>query len=58
MASHNRNNHTILQVVMIGDGQVSVGSVSVKPNVRKVRRIGEGVVAGFAGGRVWCAVRD
>ncbi|KAG2492216.1 hypothetical protein HYH03_009461 [Edaphochlamys debaryana] len=34
---------------MIGDGQVSVGSVSVKPNVRKVRRIGEGVVAGFAG---------
>ncbi|KAG2448076.1 hypothetical protein HYH02_007101 [Chlamydomonas schloesseri] len=34
---------------MIGDGQVSVGSVAVKPNVRKVRRIGEGVVAGFAG---------
>ncbi|EFJ46872.1 hypothetical protein VOLCADRAFT_92617 [Volvox carteri f. nagariensis] len=36
-------------VVMIGDGQVSVGTVTVKPNVRKVRRIGEGVVAGFAG---------
>lgn len=36
-------------VVMIGDGQVSVGPVAIKPNVRKVRRIGEGVVAGFAG---------
>ncbi len=37
------------QVVMIGDGQVSVGPVAIKPNVRKVRRIGDGVVAGFAG---------
>ncbi|PNH03594.1 ATP-dependent protease subunit HslV [Tetrabaena socialis] len=37
------------QVVMIGDGQVSVGPVMVKPNVRKVRRIGETVVVGFAG---------
>ncbi|GIL55278.1 hypothetical protein Vafri_10847 [Volvox africanus] len=36
-------------VVLIGDGQVSVGPVTVKPNVRKVRRIGDGVVAGFAG---------
>ncbi|KXZ49018.1 hypothetical protein GPECTOR_23g107 [Gonium pectorale] len=36
-------------VVMIGDGQVSVGPVTVKPNVKKVRRIGEGVVVGFAG---------
>lgn len=37
------------EVVMIGDGQVSVGNVVAKPNAKKVRRIGESVVAGFAG---------
>ncbi|KAG1677142.1 hypothetical protein FOA52_000948 [Chlamydomonas sp. UWO 241] len=37
------------KVVLIGDGQVSMGSTIVKPNAKKVRRIGEGVVAGFAG---------
>lgn len=37
------------KVVLIGDGQVSMGSTIVKPNARKIRRIGEGVVAGFAG---------
>lgn len=37
-------------VVMIGDGQVSMGNTVVKPNARKVRRIGNGkVMAGFAG---------
>lgn len=34
---------------MIGDGQVSMGSMVVKPNARKVRRIGKNVIAGFAG---------
>ena len=38
------------QVVMIGDGQVSLGDTVVKSAARKVRRIGDGsVVAGFAG---------
>ncbi|GMF29030.1 unnamed protein product [Phytophthora lilii] len=34
---------------LIGDGQVSLGSTVVKPNAKKVRRIGEHIVAGFAG---------
>ncbi len=29
--------------------KVSQGSMIVKPNAKKIRRIGEGVVAGFAG---------
>jgi ATP-dependent HslUV protease, peptidase subunit HslV len=38
------------QVVMAGDGQVSLGQTVVKSNARKVRRIGQGgVIAGFAG---------
>ena len=39
------------RVVIAGDGQVSMGNTVMKPNARKVRRIGEGgkVVAGFAG---------
>ncbi|MEL6237121.1 MAG: ATP-dependent protease subunit HslV [Pseudomonadota bacterium] len=39
------------QTVIAGDGQVSMGNTVMKPNARKVRRIGaEGkVVAGFAG---------
>jgi len=37
------------KVVLIGDGQVSLGPTIVKPNAKKVRRIGDGVVAGFAG---------
>ena len=39
------------QTVVAGDGQVSMGITVMKPNARKVRRIGEGgkVVAGFAG---------
>lgn len=37
-------------VVMAGDGQVSMGQTIVKGNARKVRRIGNGqIVAGFAG---------
>ena len=38
------------QVVIAGDGQVSMGQTVVKGNARKVRRIGNGsIVAGFAG---------
>ncbi len=39
------------KIVIAGDGQVSMGNTVMKPNARKVRRIGEGgkVVAGFAG---------
>lgn len=63
--SDNQNNHGLTQwhgttiigvkrgdkVVVAGDGQVSMGNTVMKPNARKVRRIGEGekVVAGFAG---------
>jgi ATP-dependent HslUV protease subunit HslV len=39
------------KTVIAGDGQVSMGNTVIKPNARKVRRIGEGgkVIAGFAG---------
>ena len=39
------------QTVIAGDGQVSMGNTVMKPNARKVRRIGKdgSVVAGFAG---------
>ena len=39
------------KTVIAGDGQVSMGNTVMKPNARKVRRIGkdEKVVAGFAG---------
>ena len=37
-------------VVLIGDGQVTLGSTVVKDNARKVRRLGGGaVLSGFAG---------
>ena len=38
------------QVVVAGDGQVSLQSMVLKPSARKVRRVGKGdIVAGFAG---------
>jgi ATP-dependent HslUV protease subunit HslV len=38
------------QVVIAGDGQVSLGNTVIKANARKVRRLGKGeVIAGFAG---------
>ncbi|MDA0338439.1 MAG: ATP-dependent protease subunit HslV [Proteobacteria bacterium] len=38
------------QVVMAGDGQVSMGDTIVKSNARKVRRLGDGsIIGGFAG---------
>lgn len=38
------------KVVIAGDGQVTQGQTVMKPNAKKVRRIGDGsVIAGFAG---------
>ena len=39
------------KVVMIGDGQVSLGNSIIKPNASKVRRLGvdENILMGFAG---------
>lgn len=38
------------KVVVVGDGQVSLGNTVIKANAKKVRRIGDGsVIAGFAG---------
>ncbi|MBI3706902.1 MAG: ATP-dependent protease subunit HslV [Proteobacteria bacterium] len=37
------------EVVVAGDGQVSFGQTVIKSNARKVRRLGDGVIAGFAG---------
>ena len=38
------------RTVIAGDGQVSMGNTVMKPNARKVRRIGDGkVIVGFAG---------
>jgi ATP-dependent HslUV protease subunit HslV len=37
-------------VVVAGDGQVSLGQTVIKPNAKKVRRLGDGqVIGGFAG---------
>ena len=57
MSSANWHGTTILsvrkggQVVVAGDGQVSMGNTVVKSNARKVRRLGKGgdVICGFAG---------
>lgn len=37
------------QVVMAGDGQVSMGPSVLKGNAKKVRRIGNDILVGFAG---------
>ena len=38
------------KVVIAGDGQVSMGQTVMKPNARKVRKLGDGsVIGGFAG---------
>ena len=38
------------KAVVVGDGQVSMGQTVMKPNARKVRRLGDGsVIGGFAG---------
>ena len=40
-----RNNETVI----IGDGQVSYGSIRVKTNGKKIRKLHDGVYCGFAG---------
>jgi ATP-dependent HslUV protease, peptidase subunit HslV len=42
------------KVVVIADGQVSLGSTVIKPNARKVRRIKDSIVVGFAGATADC----
>ncbi|PFH37352.1 putative heat shock protein hslv [Besnoitia besnoiti] len=42
------------QVCVAGDGMVSQGQMIVKPNARKIRRLQEGVVCGFAGATADC----
>ena len=38
------------KTVIAGDGQVSMGNTVMKPNAKKVRRLGDGsVISGFAG---------
>lgn len=37
------------EVVLVADGQVTMGGTVVKPNVKKTRKIGEQAVGGFAG---------
>ena len=37
------------RVVVAGDGQVSLGNTVRKASARKVRRLGDGVIVGFAG---------
>ncbi len=56
MSGENMHGTTILcvrhkgQVVMAGDGQVSLGNAVVKHTARKIRRLSQGrVLAGFAG---------
>ena len=41
-------------VVVAGDGQVSIGNTVIKKTAKKVRRIEKrGVIAGFAGIKQW-----
>eukprot|EP00750_Incisomonas_marina_P018487 INCI2976.1.p1 GENE.INCI2976.1~~INCI2976.1.p1 ORF type:complete len:228 (+),score=45.27 INCI2976.1:286-969(+) len=44
------------EVAVVGDGQVSMGSMVVKPNAVKVRRIGQdnNILTGFAGATADC----
>jgi len=37
------------EVVVMADGQVTMGSQVVKPNVNKIRKISDDVIGGFAG---------
>lgn len=43
------------EVVMIGDGQVTLGNTQMKPNAQKIRTLNNGkVIAGFAGATADC----
>lgn len=39
-----------MHVDVLARAQVTAGSKVIKPNVKKLRRLGESVVGGFAGG--------
>ena len=41
-------------VVLVGDGQVTLGSMILKPNVRKLRRFDHNIIGGFAGSTADC----
>ncbi len=41
-------------VVLMGDGQVTLGSMVLKPNVRKLRRFDGNIIGGFAGSTADC----
>lgn len=46
----------VMQVVMMADGQGTIGSQILKPNIRKLRSMGKGdVIGGFAGTAYICA---
>lgn len=40
--------------VLMGDGQVTLGSMVLKPNVRKLRRFSGDIIGGFAGSTADC----
>lgn len=42
------------KVVLMGDGQVTLGSMVLKPNVRKLRRFDHNIIGGFAGSTADC----
>jgi ATP-dependent HslUV protease subunit HslV len=42
------------KVVLMGDGQVTLGSMIIKPNVRKLRRFDANIIGGFAGSTADC----
>lgn len=41
-------------VVLMGDGQVTLGAMILKPNVRKLRRFEGNIIGGFAGSTADC----
>ena len=41
-------------VVLIGDGQVTAGSIICKPNAKKIRRLANNTLTGFAGSAADC----
>ena len=46
----------LVQVVIMADGQVTRGNEIVKPNVKKVRKLNDSVIGGFAGLSLCCSL--
>ena len=42
------------KIVMIGDGQISIGSNIFKSDAKKIRKLGDNIVCGFAGSLADC----